>query len=172
MGSNGTGHAFTWKVSQKQGFVAPGVAVGKADVRAMVDGLSSSGPEKRRQAIAAFLDNPDEAAAALRGAGARPMAGLTPSLQDVVYSIVSGDRPGLYRTSSFGVTVAPGTTRAQLVEIGRRAGFTVDENRLRAPGAIPSSYVTLKVGVDLWEAIARTIAEPAILGVNLNHIER
>lgn len=173
LSSNGSGPEFTWTVKSARGFASGLPLIDRStpanptSIAAAIAGTERAG---RAKAIAQALERGPGMADALRQQGAVPMDGLAPAPIDVVYSILSGERSGVYRTNSFGIHLAEPLTAAALVSLGRRAGFHL------APGAVigkgnPQVYVEVDAGRDLWDVLGNCLSLPDISTVNLNYVE-
>jgi|GEM_PF-1623405 len=175
LGSDGSGSAFTWTVSLAS---ASTVAANRSETMSqlskdqLMSAILGDDPQLRTTASAAILQQGSDAIDTLVERGARPMLGLTPSRLDVIYSILSGETTGRYKTNSFGIHVLPETTLEALRQIGDRAGFVLPSGSTCSAGQFPSCYVTVRQDADLWDVMTRLLStEPAIVSVNLNYIE-
>lgn len=173
LGSNGTGKVFTWTVRSAAGLAtATGAltATGVDGPAAIAAKLAGRDQGRRGDVVVAALSRPNGIVAALRDAGAKPMTGLEPPPIDVVYSIVSGERSGLYRTTSFGVHLTRPLSIADLEKLGKLAGFHLASGN--APGrASPNIYVNVDAGRDLWDVLGNTLSLAEVATVNLDYIE-
>jgi hypothetical protein len=90
----------------------------------------------------------------------------------VLYTLASKEVAGRIRTNSFGLHVVPGTTRDQIVEMGRRRGFVLSDTDYFSSSSFPACYVTLTDGHDLLSTMESTIKNEQAVGlVNFNYFE-
>jgi hypothetical protein len=173
-GSNGTGHKFTWTVEMAESLVSSplqNLASSKiSDLAAQIDLGAGS---QRVLAASEVLGRGVSAVPDLLAAGAQPMSGLSPRRIDVLYSILSGQREGRYRTNSFGLHVVPGTTKEEIVALGERHGFVVPNDQSIETSNAPCCYVTIRDGREMWEVLAGLLSREAkVATVNLNYVEQ
>ncbi|WP_315783342.1 MULTISPECIES: hypothetical protein [unclassified Bradyrhizobium] len=173
-GSNGSGHKFTWTVEMAEAFVPPALqALSSSKISDLAAQIDEGGGSQRVLAASEVLSRGVSAVPELRAAGARPMSGLSPRRIDVLYSILSGQPEGRYRTNGFGLHVEPGTTREEIAALGERHGFVVPSDQSIETSNSPCCYVVLREGRDLWEVIASLLSREAkVATVNLNYIEQ
>lgn len=110
----------------------------------------------------------------LKKAGAKqitPSGTIASRRLDVVYSLIEGLSPGNYVRNSFGLWVEKGTTQEEVLQMGKRHGFTL-EGTFR-PDGVPNAYVWLNQGKVLADVLRGVLAsEPKVVSVNLNYVER
>lgn len=172
-GSNGGGHEFKWTVEVGSGNFVVGDK--SSEIMSIADlslKLESPSANDRVLASAKILSHGVSAISQLTAAGAKPMAGLQPPRIDVLYSILSADRPGRYESNSFGLHFAPGTTRKDVVSMGERYGFWLADVQTFEPADSPNCYVYVREGKELWTIIAQLMSsETNVVTVNLNYVE-
>ncbi|RVG20638.1 hypothetical protein [Sinorhizobium meliloti] len=175
LGSDGSGSGFTWTVSLDS---APTVAAKGAESMSqpsdnkLMAAVLGDDPQVRTIASATLLQQGLDAIDTLVESGASAMSGLAPRRLDVIYSILTGETSGRYKTNTFGLHLLPGTTSEVVREIGDRTGFILAEGSTCSTDQFPSCYVTVRQGADMWEVMTRLLStEPAVVTVNLNYIE-
>jgi hypothetical protein len=118
----------------------------------------------------------------LKAAGAKQVAPFGGTIStprpSIVYSLLEGLPPNApdaaagYRTDSFGLHVAKGTTETEIAEMGKKYGFSLEGGRFREDGR-PNCYVTLTKGKALAEVLTSLLtAESRVVTVNLNYFDR
>ena len=98
------------------------------------------------------------------------MKSLNPPIENVVLSVFSRDAELPYKTDSFAIHTAKGTTLDELRAIGERTGFVMAEVNEESNGQ-SVIYVEILQGHDLWFVIREVIQEPQITNINLNFFE-
>lgn len=162
---------FTWTVTRAA--IEDQSDVDNAPTSQLISGLDTADAQQRKMLAKAILKRGDQAIAELRNAGAKPASGISPRLMDLLYSLATESADGNISRNSFGIHLSPGTTRQQVVEIGKKWGFTLRQNDQCDPGSEPACYVTLKKGKDVFETMRNLITEePAIHNLNFNHFEK
>jgi hypothetical protein len=80
-----------------------------------------------------------------------------------------GGRTG-YRTDSFGLHMEKDATKHDVVQIGKRCGFTL--SGVFRPDSRPNCYVTVVKGKRLEDVLWTVLLkEPKVVTVNLNYFE-
>jgi hypothetical protein len=119
----------------------------------------------------------------LKAAGAKQVAPFGGTVNgtrrmSVVYSLLEGlppnepDAKAGYRTDSFGLHLGGSSTEKDVIEMGKRHGFSLGDYRFRAEGQ-PQCYVTIDKGKSLAAVITSVLAsEPRVITINLNYFEQ
>lgn len=161
-------HTFTWKVrintTKKAMPMNPKFDELMANLKA---------PElatRQRATVEIFGLRKEIAIASLQESGARLMKSLNPPIENVVLSVFSRDAELPYKTDSFAIHTAKGTTLDELRAIGERTGFVMAEVNEESNGQ-SVIYVEILQGHDLWFVIREVIQEPQITNINLNFFE-
>src|SRR5262249_32579153 len=111
-----------------------GADAGRASVEKLIADLASDDGARRVEATNALFLRGPAVLGDLKKAGAKqvaPFGPVPPRRLDVVYSLLEGLPPtppgarGGYRPGSFGIHVAKGVTKQQVIEMGRRYRFTL-----------------------------------------------
>jgi len=141
--------------------------------------LSSDDGERRVAATRVVHLRRDTALEPLRNAGAKeiaPFGTISTRRIDMVYSLLKGlgknpaDGRAGYRLDSFGLHVKTGATRGDVVQMGKRHGFTLTGSF--RPDGRPNCYVTLAKGKILEDVLwAVLLIEPSVVTANLNYFE-
>lgn len=110
----------------------------------------------------------------LKKAGAKqvsPTGTIDSRRLDVVYSLIEGllpNPPGAlagYKADSFGLRIEKGTTKGEIVQIGKKHGFSF--GGVFRPDGVPNCYVKLDQGRSLAEVLQSILAhEPKVISVD------
>ena len=150
-----------------------------ANVKEIVDQLSSDDGQRRVEATKALFDEGKDALDWLRKSGAKqiaPVGTIKTRRLDIVYSVLAGfgknpaDGLSGYMTDSFGLHLEKGVTRADVIKMGRKHGFTLTDSL--TPAGRPTCYVTLTKGKNLNAVIKSVlVSEPTVVSINLSYFE-
>lgn len=149
----------------------------KMPVEKLIADLASDDGNKRIAATVEIFRRGKAVLPDLKKAGAKQVApsGTIDSRRlDVVHSLIEElppNPPGAlagYKTDSFGVSMEKGTTKEEVIQMGKIHGFTLD-NTFQD---VSHFYVRLN-GKSLVEVLQSVLAhEPKVISVNLNYFER
>ena len=142
--------------------------------------LSSEDGQKRIAATRTAFEKGKDALEPLRAAGAKqisPYGQVATRRIDMVYSLLDGLKPNPpggragYVGDSFGIHVAKGCAREDVVKLGAKYGFAIT-GPFNADG-VPTCYVRLTGGKGLVEVIkALLMNEPQVVSATLNYFEK
>jgi hypothetical protein len=146
--------------------------MGVMTVARLIEGLRSAHGLTRVAASAELLRRGNDVRIDLERAGAKPIAGLSPARLDALYTLMTGASVAPHRSDSIGLLVEPGTTAAQVQEMGRRCGFSLGPGVGVRADAAPSCYVRVHPGRSLERVMSDVLrTEASVVSVTYNFTE-
>lgn len=95
-----------------------------------------------------------------------------PSRIEVIRHLIKGLEPGNYLKDSFGLYVERKIDRQEIISMGKRRGFVLEEKQAFGFDHAPNCYVVLEPGRDLATVLQDVLAgEPDVISVSLNLFE-
>lgn len=147
------------------------------EVQGAIPLLASTDKTKRLEATKTLFKLDRQALEALTKAGATTATtegprGLSNRRLDMVFTLIVGlpAKSDRYRSTSFGLFMEKDTTREQMLEMGKKYGFRVDNFDL---DHYPSCWVQLTGQGNLQQVMREVLMnEPDVITVRLNYVEQ
>lgn len=151
----------------------------KVSIETLVADLNSPDGQKRIAASAEIFRRGKAVLPDLKKVGAKqvtPFGTILSSRLNAVYSLIEGlpanpvDKLAGYSTSRIGLILEKGTTKEEVIQMGKKYGFSLGNFR---GDTVPNCYVTLDKGKSLADVMQQVLkTEPKLISVHLHYFER
>jgi hypothetical protein len=153
--------------------VIAGENVSMKDVATLMRIANGDDPAERLSATRELFRRGPAALPELAAAGARPMANISPSRSDVIYTLIRGLSGAEARSEFLGLHLDPSATADDLRRMGARHGFRLDSDMPFDTNGAPTCYVRLMQGKDVAVVMHELLtSESAVKSINFNYSER